>query len=314
MRVLKMWLVGILAVMILAACGNSTTGNGEQNNASSNNKEANSVTEAEEQDNKENQSMMADEVLQKSMEAMAALNSYSMEMTSEQEITMEGEEPINMVTSTKTDMTLDPVAMYQVNSMEDAESMMEGMETESYFTAEGFFIFDQMAGQWFKMPDEFASELNSLSDMQTNPAQQLEMLKGYSDEMKLTEEGDVYILNFSGSGEQYNEMISMFGSMMGEEMGGMMEEMMSMMSINQLDYELHIDKKTFYQTKIVMMMDMEMDIEGEKVTSIQNMNSTLSNFDEVGDITIPQEVLDTAEEISLEDMQQMENTNQDGGV
>jgi hypothetical protein len=109
-------------------------------------------------------------------------------------------------------------------------------------------------------------------------------------------------------------MISMFGSMMGEEMGGMMEEMMSMMSINQLDYELHIDKETFYQSKIVMMMDMEMDIEGEKVTSNQNMNSLISNFDEVGDITIPKEVLDTAEEISLEDMQQMENTNQDGGV
>ncbi|MGM0837547.1 MAG: DUF6612 family protein [Bacillota bacterium] len=297
------------AVMMLAACGNSTTGNGEQNNASSTNKEVN-----KEEKNTEKETMTADEVLQKSMEATAALNSYSMEMTSEQEITMEGEEPINMVTSTKTDMTLDPVAMYQVNSMEDAESMMEGMETESYFTAEGFFIFDQMAGQWYKLPDEFASELNSLSDMQTNPAQQLEMLKGYSDEMKLTEEGDVYILNFSGTGEQYNEMISMFGSMMGDEMGGMMEEMMSMMSINQLDYELHIDKETFYQTKIVMMMDMEMDIEGEKITSIQNMNSTLSNFDEVGNITIPQEVLDTAEEISLKDMQQMENTNQDGGV
>ncbi|MGD6833045.1 DUF6612 family protein [Sutcliffiella halmapala] len=314
MRVLKMWLAGILSVMMLAACGNSTTGNGEQNNASSNNKEVNGVTEAEEQDNTENESLTADQVLQKSIAAMSSLKSYSMEMASEQEITMEGEEPINMVTSTKTDMTLDPVSMYQVNSMEDAESMMEGMETESYFTADGFFILDQMAGKWFKMPDEFTSELNSLSDMQTNPAQQLEMLKGYSDEMKLSEEGDVYILNFSGSGEQYNEMISMFGSMMGEEMGGMMEEMMSMMSINQLDYELHIDKETFYQMNIVMMMDMEMDIEGENITSIQNMNSTLSNFDEVGDITVPQEVLDSAEEMSLEDMQQMENSNQDGGV
>jgi hypothetical protein len=309
-----MWLVGFLAVMMLSACGNTTTGNGEQNNSSSNNKEANNVAEEKEQDNKEKESMTADEVLQKSLAAMAALNSYSMEMTSEQEIKMGGEKPINMVTSTKTDMTLDPVAMYQVNSMEDAESMMEGMETESYFTADGFFIFDQMAGQWFKLPDEFASELSSLSEMQTNPSQQLEMLKGYSDEMKLTDEGDVYILNFSGSGEQYNEMISMFGSVMGNEMGGMMEEMMSMMSINQLDYELHIDKETFYQMKIVMMMDMEMDIEGEKVTSIQHMNSTLTNFDEVGEITIPKEVLDTAEEISPEDMQQMENTNQDGGM
>ncbi|MBM7622110.1 hypothetical protein JOC95_004021 [Bacillus tianshenii] len=311
MRVLKMWMIGILAVLMLAACGNSTTGNGEDGNS---NKEANNEADAQEQDDSENGSMTADDVLQKSIAAMSALKSYSMEMTSDQQITMAGEEPINMVTSTKTDMTLDPMAMYQVTSMEDAENMMEGMESESYFTEDGFFIFDQMAGQWFKMPDEFVSDLSSLSDMQADPSQQLEMLKGYSEEMKLTEEGDVYILNFSGSGEQYNDMISAFGNMMGEGMGGMMEEMMSMMSINQLDYELHIDKQTFYQTKIVMMMDMEMDIEGEKVSSIQNMDSTLSNFDEVGDIKVPQEVLDTAEEISLEDMQQMENTGQDGGV
>ena len=49
-----------------------------------------------------------------------------------------------------------------------------------------------------------------------------------------------------------------------------------------------------------------MDVDGEKVSSIQVMDSTLTNFDEVGEITVPQEVIDSAQEISQEDLEQME--------
>lgn len=316
MKSLKMMLVGILAVILLTACGNTSNevnGNVEGNaeaEETTNDQTTNSTTDVEEVDapdeTEETETLTAEEVLQKSTEAMAALSSYSMEMVSDQEISMGGEDTIKMVTTTTTDMSLNPMAMYQVTSIEDADGMMESMDNESYFSEAGFFVYDSMAGQWFKMPEEFTAELNAMSEMQTNPAEQLEMLKAYSDDMTMTEEDDHYVLNFEGSGEQFNEMAGMIGGMMGDDMGGMMEEMLSMMTINQLNYVVHVDKETFYQTKVLVNMDMEMDIEGEKMTSIQMMDSTLSKFDEVGAIVVPQEVIDNAQEITLEDLEQME--------
>ncbi|WP_010192598.1 DUF6612 family protein [Bacillus sp. m3-13] len=316
MKSLKMMLVSILAVMLLTACGNTSNGvNGNvEGNAeaeeTTNEETTNSTTDVDEVDTseetEEQEALTADEVLQKSTEAMADLSSYSMEMISDQEITMAGEDTIKMVTTTTTDMSLNPMAMYQVTSIEDADGMMEGMENESYFSEDGFFLYDSMAGQWFKMPEEFTAQLNAMSEMQTNPAQQLEMLKDYTDEITMTEEEDHYVLNFEGSGEQFNEMAGMIGGMMGDDMGEMMQEMLSMMTVNQLSYLVHIDKESFYQTKVLLNMDMEMDVDGETISSIQVMDSTLSNFDEVGEITVPQEVIDSAQEITQEDMEQME--------
>lgn len=317
MKSLKMMLVGILAVVLLTACGNTSegvNGNVEGNDAekgeTTTEQTTDSTTDAEEveaaEETEETETLTAEEVLQKSTEAMAALSSYSMEMVSDQEISMAGEDTIKMVTTTTTDMSLNPMAMYQVTSIEDADGMMESMDNESYLSDAGFFVYDSMAGQWFKMPDEFTAELNAMSEMQTNPAEQLEMLKAYSDDLTMTEEDEHYVLNFEGSGEQFNEMAGMIGGMMGDDMGGMMEEMLSMMTVNQLSYVVHVDKETFYQTRVLVNMDMEMDIEGEKVTSIQSVDSMLTNFDEVGEITVPQDVIDNAEEITLEDLEQME--------
>lgn len=316
MKSLKMMLVGILAVLLLTACGNTSNGvNGNvEGNAeadeTTNEQTTNSTTDVEEVDateeTEEAETLTAEEVLQKSTEAMAELSSYSMEMVSDQEISMAGEDTIKMVTKTTTDMSMNPMAMYQVTSIEDADGMMESMDNESYFSEAGFFVYDSMAGQWFKMPEEFTTELNAMSEMQTNPAEQLEMLKAYSDDMTMTEEDGHYVLNFEGSGKQFNEMAGMIGGIMGDDMGGMMEEMLSMMTVNQLSYIVHVDKETFYQTKVLVNMDMEMDIEGEKVSSIQSVDSTLSNFDEVGEITVPQDVIDNAQEITMEDLEQME--------
>ncbi|KPB04186.1 DUF6612 family protein [Bacillus sp. CHD6a] len=316
MKALKMMLVGILAVMLLTACGNSSngaSGNAEGNaeaEETTNQETTNAASEEEKVDTTEEteaqKALTAEEVLQKSTEAMSGLSSYSMEMISDQEISMANEETIKMVTTTKTDMSLNPMAMYQVTSIEDADGMMEGMENVSYFSEAGFFVYDSMAGQWYKMPEEFTAQLNAMSEMQGNPAEQLEMLKDYTDKITMTEEEDHYVLNFEGSGEQFNEMAGIIGGMMGDGMGEMMQEMLSMMTVNQLNYLVHIDKESFYQTKVLLNMDMEMDVDGEKVSSIQVMDSTLTNFDEVGEITVPQEVIDSAQEMTQEDLEQME--------
>lgn len=311
-KLFKTGLVGLLALMMLVGCGNASDGAVQETDEGAPTTEVetgDSTEEVETDESTEEQALSADDVLQKSTEVMAELNGYSMEMTANQEITMDGEDPLNIVTSTKTDMTLNPLAMYQVTVIEDADSLLGSMESETYFSSEGFFVFDAMVGQWFKLPSEFVAELSALSEMQQNPAEQLELLKAFSSEIVLKEESDVYILNIEGSGDQYNEMLSMFGGMMGDEMGAMMEEMFSLMTINQLSYEIHIDKETYYQTRMVVLMDMEMDLDGEKMVSVQTLESDLSNFNNVDEITIPQEVLDAAEEISFDELEMLEEEN-----
>ncbi|WP_317987042.1 DUF6612 family protein [Sutcliffiella rhizosphaerae] len=311
---MKLLLVTLLAMMMLAACGNdSNTVDGNENTSSEGNTSNNQVEDVDNQTGESDvtDSLSAEEVLEKSTEAMTGLSSYSMEMTTEQEISMAGEDSINMSSTVKSDISQNPLAMYQVTSVQDADGMMGSMDTETYFTSDGFFVFEPLEQKWVKLPQEFADEMNALSDMQSNPAVQLEMLKAYSDNMTLSEEGNSYVLTFEGSGEQFNEMIGMVSGMMGEDMSGMMEEMLSMMTVNELNYVIHVDKETFFQTKMTVYMDMEMDMEGDTIASIQEVDATLYNFDEVGEITIPQEVLDNAEELSLEDLQELD---EQGGV
>ncbi|AST91635.1 MULTISPECIES: DUF6612 family protein [Sutcliffiella] len=304
-QLLKLFTV-VFMVLLLAACGSSTE-TVNKNEDVSLPPEEEKVDASEPADEiEEEPALTAEQVLEKTTEATAELKSYSMDMNINQKITLNDEEPIEMKTTSKSDLTLSPLAMYQSTKMNDPTMGIE-MESETYFTEEGFFTYDPTFGEWYKFPSEFTAELIELTEMQQqNPAEQLEILKSFSDELSMTEEGNEYILTFEGNGDQYEELINATIPMMGDDMGEMLEEVLSMMKINHISYKIHVDKETLVQTKMFITMDMEMEIEGEVMSMYQEMDMSLYNYNEIDEIVIPQEVLDNAQEFSFDDFEDLD--------
>ncbi|QOY38058.1 DUF6612 family protein [Anaerobacillus isosaccharinicus] len=231
----------------------------------------------------------AEDVLKQSLEVMEKLDSYSMTMESEQTMTINDSETMNMVMKINADMTLNPLAFHQKLSMESDMDMMGKIETEMYLVGDQVFMFDPMMKEWMELPMDLMGDLGGLSELQLSPDQQLLMLRSFADDIELSENGSNYVLKLSGEGSEFMEIAKFFGGA-GNELEEMLE-FFSELKLNHIDYEIYIDKETFYQTKLNMTMDLTMGMEGETIHTIQTMKATIHGINEVGEIKLPEEVL-----------------------
>ncbi|OLO38109.1 hypothetical protein BTR23_11990 [Alkalihalophilus pseudofirmus] len=298
MRAIKALMASLALVLVLAACGGEPSNNDNVDNADN--------------DNVGTVDLSVDEVIQKSIEAMNDLESYTMEMNNDQILEVPGEEAFEMNMTMIADITMEPLRLYQkmtINGLEEEMAEMESLETESYFTEDGMFVNDQMQGGWIKFPEEFSQEILDASQMQMNAEEQLKMFQQFAEDTQLTADDAHFILTVQGSDDNFKAMAQEAMGFM-DEAGVMMDELLSMMEIESFNYVIYIDKDTFYQTKMDMEISMSMTIEEETMKSTQRMTGVLTNFNNVGEIVIPQEVFDTAEEFNfdfLEDMEDMED-------
>lgn len=281
MKFYKTLIVTVVFSLLLSACGTSETS-----------KKA---------------SMSADEILEKSIAAMSEVKSYSMDMKTKQTMTMTGiEEEMNMEMNMKTDIIVDPMQLYMVQEIKSPElGTEEAITTESYFTNDGFYTKDSMTNTWIKYTDEFAESIIELQKSQMNPEEQLNLLKRFTKNVEAEEDADHYILNLEADGEVLMEIVMEVMGLMGEDTA-MLGDLFNEMDIKTFTYKIYIDKETFFQTKMDVVTDMAMTIEEDTMTMKQEMAATITNFDGVAEITIPQEAIDNAEEFSFDTMFDLE--------
>lgn len=242
-----------------------------------------------------NDAQNAHGVFEKSIQAMEDVNSFSMDMDVEQEISF-GEEALVTVTKMNGDVIVEPMAMHQKMSMSLADQGT--MDMEMYLTEEGIYMWEEASDMWMKMPQELFGEIMSLEEMQTNPYEELEKLQQYVDDFSYTEKNDYYVLTLSASGDKFKELIT---DAVAEITGTdeLLQEMMEEVQIHQIDYEIKIDKETYYQQELKMNMDFSLTIDGEAAAIKQTVVGTFSNFDQISEIVVPQEVLDSAIEMNF---------------
>lgn len=271
MRTLKLFFAAFLSLIVLVACNESA------NNASSDSE------------------LNIDEILDKSIQSMSELSSYSMDMNLIQDLVIPGEEaPVKISGTIKTDITMEPISLYQTMSL---SSDMDDLtyDTENYITDDGFYMSNPEDGSWMKFPSEFAEQMK---ETQTDADEQLQLLKSFSEEITISEEDNEYVLTIKGSGEKFmdltRELLQQMGDSLAED-----ADLLSMMDMKVLDFVVHIDKETFYQTKIELDLELEMTEEGETMTMKQNINGTMSNFNGIDAIVIPEDVKNNAEEFAF---------------
>lgn len=238
------------------------------------------------------------EIYSKSAEASENLESFAMSISSEQIIKMEGDSseeasafPTGMPITTTIDSKIqtEPMAFHQtINTM--------GQTIEQYFTQDGLYMTMPAKDGWFKAPEKLVEQLNTMSAQQQTPAQQLKTLKEYVDEFELTTEGSNYILTFSSSGESVQNLIEESMKQTMPE-GILPEQLLKGMSVNKVDYRFAIDQESYYPQSVDVEMNFTIEENDQKTTIKQSMHGVYSQFNEVGKVTVPQEIQENAKEI-----------------
>jgi hypothetical protein len=234
-------------------------------------------------------------IINSSISASEKLESFHVTMDMEQEIipAAEGAGKVTQTSKIEMDYVTKPLGMYQTTEM-----TMMGMpiESETYFTEEGLYTKDSMSNQWQTAPKELSDSIIEMSKKQADTTEQLEQLKQYVEDVKMEEKDGVYIISFTASGEEYQSLVEeTIDSTMPE--GILPEELLAGLKVNELSYTYEIDKKTYHPLNFTVDMDFDMEIEGEKVQTVQKMKGSYSKINEIDDITLPAEVKNGAVEM-----------------
>lgn len=236
-----------------------------------------------------------DELITKSIEASKNLKSFTMDADIEQKMTIaQGDQEMNqdINIAMTMDVQQDPIAIYQEMTMDMGE--IGKTEIKQYVTNDGIYTFAD--GTWVKLPNEMMAEMVAQMEAAANPEAQLEQFKAIAEDSTVTEESDTYILSADLSGEGLKEMAK---NLMSQSAGGNAEEtaaMMEMMNIKNIKISNAINKETYLPTKADVYMEMDMEVEGQSISMTMVMKSTISKQNELDEIKVPQEVIDTAVE------------------
>lgn len=284
---MKKWttmIIGALLAVSLAACGNDTdksatspAGN-ETTNESNNTAGQNAAVPT------------LDELLAKTGEATKALKSFTTEANIDQQIKLDAGEQSQdqqVKTSLKMDIVKDPMMIYQEMEMD-----MSGQKQniKQYITSDK--IYSQVGDQWVSIPEEQSKALIEQMKASMNPEKELDQFKKVKEDVKITEEGDNYVLNADVSGDNVKELAKSVMEQNGSD--AQMKAMLDQMNIKSMKMKYLINKETSLLEKMDVAMVMEMEQNNQKMTMDMKMDTSFSNHDKVAEIKIPQEALDSA--------------------
>lgn len=236
------------------------------------------------------------EVYEKAMAVSEEQKSMHAQMTIDQVIKVPSQE-LEMDSKIKMDMdmVIEPLSIYQKINMDMGEQGK--MDMEMYVTEAGFFMSNPESEGWIKLPNDMYEVMVGQMASGANPSLDMTMFKEFADDFKFEQTEDEYVLTISAAGDKFSELFKKVATEnmpAGLEVDEQQAEVLENMEVKSLDYEIFIDKKTFYTNAFNMNMDMTMKVEGEEMHIDQKVKADISKINEIKTIKIPQEVVDNA--------------------
>jgi len=303
---LKKWL-DILLLTILAvgltACNDTAEPVEEADTTEDVDEEEATTEEENEEEEEEDDSvseMTVQEVYEEALKASEAMESVEMLMNIEQEINSpDGSETIHSNIEANTEMTMEPLTMYQsaqTTMLLDDEEIASNMEM--YVTEEDFFLYEEQLDEWIKVDASFMGDLSDLTNQQ-DPPDQLEMFQDFVSDFDFEQTEDEFILKLTADGEEFTSVMREMAkeSMPPEIAEGMAEEgldVFEQMDINNMSYEMYLDKETFNLMNFKMDMDMDLEVEGESSNINQTIEAEYVSINETEPVEVPEEVEEEA--------------------
>lgn len=239
-----------------------------------------------------------EQVYKKTVEVSDKLKSLSMVSELNQSIDLNDQSQQLMIQSDiSMDIMKEPFSLYQkMNMTFDGQPPQD---TESYLTDAGFFQFDPLTQNWMKLPETMSSELLRLQNSQADPSADLKIMQQYINDIAFESDDSSYILTFQASGEKFQDFLQeQLDNTLSPELAENIQ-LGEKMDIKSITYVYHIDKETFYPTKLINEMEIVTEEQNEKITINQKSNSTFSNFDGVETIVVPEDIIESAEEMTI---------------
>ncbi len=280
-KIFKVLAVGTIA-LTLAACNSSATPTKDTTNKSK---------------------LTLEQVYDKAVDRQADIQSASAKMDMTQVTKVgSGEEAMEFSIDSKMEMDIivDPLAMHLSGSMTMPDMMNEGKETmdmpiEMYMKKDaGLFMKDSTTDSWLKLPDENFDAILDQTAASADAKEQLEQLKKFIKDFTFEQTDDEYVLTLDAKGDKFKELIDSEINKSMQEMG-LEENPMDQLSIEKINYVLHIDKETFDTNKMDMNFDLKMAVEGDELLMNTKSVVTYTEFNHLKTIDIPQSIIDNAQ-------------------
>ncbi|WP_042473002.1 S-layer homology domain-containing protein [Bacillus ndiopicus] len=254
-------------------------------------------------------------VFTKATEKQLATESLKAAITMAQSMVIQdGEEAVTVDADIKMDMSIvnKPMSFFAegtVAMIEPTTGEAMEMPIKMYMTEkDGMYMYEGLTETWVKYPSEMFDEILAQTGAQVNAAEQLEMLKKFSTDIKIKEANGYYILTLTGAGDKFTELVQ-------EQMGalnlGLDEEALAEvknMKFDTFTYEIKINKETFDIEEMVMNFGFGMNSEGIKMDVTNKSTIKYSDYNTVSTITIPKEVLEKAKSMDELDFSAIEET------
>ncbi|TFD98249.1 DUF6612 family protein [Jeotgalibacillus salarius] len=256
---------------------------------------------------KDTSSMTLEEVYSMALEKNNEIESVKSSAILNQAVIM-GSEDETIHTTSEIDMTVvsNPLTLHQVNTTEmsggeGTEAPNQSFTVESYMTEDGFYMQDPASSQWLKMPAEMSDQLIQMSHSQSNPGSELENLEAYIEDFTFEQNDDSFILTLNASGEKFSDMlIEQTGELMPDlGLGIPAETLFKDTTFEDVLYVITLDKESFLIESLDLDMTMNMNFAEQSMKIEQNLESDYTDYNAIDEITVPQEVIDSAEEISM---------------
>jgi hypothetical protein len=241
------------------------------------------------------------EVFEKSLKAMKTVESFGMDMDVKVNFDENGKKGL-VNSKLQAEVIQEPFAMHQqmqMTMMGEGQEQEQAFSTEMYMSEQGIYMFNPEMGQWMKLPAETLEHMKKMNSLQQNPSQQLEKLREFVDDFSFTEEGDEYVLSLSSSGEKFQKLIE-DQLKVGIKDPAQLEEMLQNLNIKKIEYTIKIDKETYYQTGIDLNMEVDFTADGKTASMNQSVTGSLNKFNEIKEIKVPEEALNSAFEVPNE--------------
>ncbi|MDQ0220272.1 hypothetical protein ELQ35_02875 [Peribacillus cavernae] len=243
-------------------------------------------------------SLTLEQVYEKTIEASNKLESLSLASELNQSITLKDQpEPLAIKSDIQMDVVKKPLSLYQKMKM-----TVEGQppqETESYLTDDGFFQFDPVSKKWIKLPENMTTELLKIQNKQADPLAELKKMQEFIKDITFEMDDSHYILTLHASGDKFQaflqeELQNNLSPELAENL-----QLSDGMNIKSLSYVYYIDKETYNPTKMINEMEIVTKQANEDIAINQKANSTFSNFNAIKSIEVPEQVLQSAQEMDI---------------
>lgn len=194
------------------------------------------------------------------------------------------------------DMMTKPLAMHLAGKMSMPDLFGDGTENSSmpielYMKKDqGFYMKEPTSEHWMKIPSEQFDAILEQTATSTNAKEQLEQLKQYIDDFTFTQTDNTYVLTLQAKGDQFKELIQ-------SELNKSLptnNNPLTDLTIEQANYTIVLDKKTFNTNKIDMHFALIMNMEGQKSKINTKTHVTYTDINHIETIDIPQSIIDHA--------------------